>query len=265
MIETGLLEAASRAVIEKEAAGLFSAQGIARAAGRGARKVSPAARAAAQRAEEFAAQGARGVKPTIIDAVSEPVADAAAEVAKKSPGHGVALRLGGGGGGLIPPGGGGLSAAGGGGLVPAGGGGALSNASKTPAQNNLLKWLGLGGAGVAGAGGTAYALSGGDDEAHPVPSPAAPVIGTPVVENGMLGMLNNMSPTARNALMGGAGGAIAGGLYGLMSPGEETVYDDMGRPTGTRRKSRLMSALRNAAVVGGLGAGAGGLYGAYRG
>ena len=61
--------------------------------------------------------------------------------------------------------------------------------------------------------------------------------------------------------MGGGGAALAGGLYGLMSPGEETVYDDMGRPAGTRRKSRLMSALRNAAMFGAGGAGLGGAYG----
>lgn len=265
MIESGLLEAASRAVIEKEAVNplkLFDEQGIAREAGRTARKLSPAARAARQTAEEFATHGA---KPKIIDAVSEPVTALATK--GKNPVTELATT-------------GQRSLA----RVPAGGGAGglpptppviqmpdsfpwrrnLPGPNGTPAQNNLLKYLGLGGAGVAGAGGTAYALSGGEEPAAaPVPTPTP----TPATQQqgGLMGMLAGMSPAQRNALIGGAGGALAGGLYGLMSPGEETVYDDMGRPAGTRRKSRLMSALRNAAVVGGLGAGAGGLYGAYRG
>lgn len=79
----------------------------------------------------------------------------------------------------------------------------------------------------------------------------------------LMSMIKDLSPEARNALLFGGGGALAGGLYGLMEPGEETVYDEMGRPSGKRRKSRLLAALRNAAIAGGLSAGAGGAYGAY--
>lgn len=152
------------------------------------------------------------------------------------------------------------------------GGKALEFADKNPTTTAL----GGGLAGAAGVGGVIAATRGGKDEpvvdGRPKPSAAPPIPNPGESRSGISGAmsqlneyLSGMSPGARNALIGGGAGALAGGLYGLMSPGEETVYDEMGRPTGTRRKSRLMSALRNAAVVGGLGAGAGGLYGSYGG
>lgn len=119
---------------------------------------------------------------------------------------------------------------------------------------SLLRKFAPHAAGTAAAGGAAYGISRALGKGK---APAtAPVTGGPGAAGGSLsglaglaGKLQGMSPTARNALLGGGAGALAGGLYGLVNPGR----DEDGRP-----KSRLSAALRNAAMAGGLGAGIGG-------
>lgn len=110
----------------------------------------------------------------------------------------------------------------------------------------------------AGAGGAAAGLAAGGmlgGSGGPPPSPqavAGPPSGPPAGSVGLAGLadqLKSMNPTARNALLGGGAGALAGGLYGLVNPGEDSKG---------RQKSRLMSALQNAALMGGVGAGVGG-------
>lgn len=254
MIDVNLLEAASRAVEEKQAAGLFSSQGIGRRAISGVRKINPRNAAKLRQAAG---------KPKIVDAVSEAVPSSGGAKPTGSVNH-------------APPKGPNYGAgrpstpSEGRALIPS------NNALSVPAKaapgsnNSLLKALGLGGLAAGGAGATAYGLGGNgeiaQDQPADVPAPAPAGDGSPSSGGGgvldsAMNYINNLSPTARGALMGGGGAALAGGLYGLMSPGEETVYDDMGRPAGTRRKSRLMSALRNAAMFGAGGAGLGGAYG----
>lgn len=63
--------------------------------------------------------------------------------------------------------------------------------------------------------------------------------------------------------MGGLGGAALGGLAGLMAPGSEDEYDDMGNVIGRKQRSRFGAALRGALGGGALGAGAGALAGHF--
>lgn len=255
MIDVNLLEAASRAVEEKQATGFFRAQGIARRTGRAggaaARKINP--RNAAK------LRSAVG-EPKIVDAVSEAVPSSGGAKPAGSVNH-------------APPKGPNYGAgrpstpSEGRALIPSNNALSVPDAKASPGSyNKWLKMLGIGGAATAGAGATAYGLGGNgeivQDQPADVPAPVpAPVPAGSGVLDSAMNYINSLSPTARGALMGGGGAALAGGLYGLMSPGEETVYDDMGRPVGTRRKSRLMSALRNAAMFGAGGAGLGGAYG----
>jgi hypothetical protein len=65
------------------------------------------------------------------------------------------------------------------------------------------------------------------------------------------------------AMVGGLGGAALGGLAGLISPGQETEYDNYGRPVGSKQRSRLGAALRGAlggGAIGGLGGAAAGHF-----
>ena len=66
---------------------------------------------------------------------------------------------------------------------------------------------------------------------------------------------HSLSPAA----FGGALGAGLGGIGGLIAPGHEMTYDDTGKVTGMRRRSRLTGALRGALATGALGAGMGAL------
>ena len=68
---------------------------------------------------------------------------------------------------------------------------------------------------------------------------------------------HSLSPAA----FGGVLGAGLGGVGGLIGPGHEMTYDDTGKVTGMRRRSRLMGALRGALATGALGAGMGALGG----
>lgn len=58
---------------------------------------------------------------------------------------------------------------------------------------------------------------------------------------------------------GGLGGAALGGLYGLMAPGTEDVYDDAGNLIGRKKRKALSGGLRGALMGGALGAGLGGV------
>jgi hypothetical protein len=67
-----------------------------------------------------------------------------------------------------------------------------------------------------------------------------------------------LDPALGMAGLGGAGGVIAGGLSGLIAPGE---YED--EEGNVKRRSRLSTALQRALGMGAVGAGLGGAYGMY--
>lgn len=75
--------------------------------------------------------------------------------------------------------------------------------------------------------------------------------------------LNDYGSIGGGAMVGGLGGAALGGLAGLMSPGQDTEYDNYGRPVGSKQRSRLGAALRGAlggGAIGGLGGAAAGHF-----
>ena len=75
--------------------------------------------------------------------------------------------------------------------------------------------------------------------------------------------LNDYGSIGGGAMVGGLGGAALGGLAGLISPGQETEYDNYGRPVGSKQRSRLGAALRGAlggGAIGGLGGAAAGHF-----
>jgi hypothetical protein len=65
-----------------------------------------------------------------------------------------------------------------------------------------------------------------------------------------------------NGLRGAGLGAGLGGLYGLIAPGEEDVYDDNGNVIGKKQRSRIGAALRGA-LAGGVGGGVAGGVGGH--
>lgn len=67
-----------------------------------------------------------------------------------------------------------------------------------------------------------------------------------------------LDPALGMAGLGGAGGALAGGLSGLIAPGE---YED--EDGNVKRRGRLSAALQRALGMGAVGAGLGGAYGMY--
>ena len=67
-----------------------------------------------------------------------------------------------------------------------------------------------------------------------------------------------LDPALGMAGLGGAGGVIAGGLSGLIAPGE---YED--EEGNLKRRSRLSAALQRALGMGAVGAGLAGAYGMY--
>jgi hypothetical protein len=67
-----------------------------------------------------------------------------------------------------------------------------------------------------------------------------------------------LDPALGMAGLGGAGGALAGGLSGLIAPGE---YED--EDGNLKRRGRLSTALQRALGMGAVGAGLGGAYGMY--
>lgn len=77
-------------------------------------------------------------------------------------------------------------------------------------------------------------------------------------------MYNKIPEGVRSGVgMGGLGGAALGGLAGLLAPGHEDEYDDMGNVVGRKQRSRFGAALRGALGGGALGAGAGALAGHF--
>lgn len=75
--------------------------------------------------------------------------------------------------------------------------------------------------------------------------------------------LNDYGSVGGGAMVGGLGGAALGGLAGLVSPGQDTEYDNYGRPVGSKQRSRLGAALRGAlggGAIGGLGGAAAGHF-----
>ena len=69
--------------------------------------------------------------------------------------------------------------------------------------------------------------------------------------------------TTKGMLYGGLGGAALGGLHGLIAPGHEDIYDNMGRVTGQRQRGRFGAALRGATGGAVAGAGAGAAMGQF--
>lgn len=63
--------------------------------------------------------------------------------------------------------------------------------------------------------------------------------------------------------MGGAGGAMAGGLAGLVAPGQEDVYDDYGNVVGRKQRSRFGAMARGILGGGAAGLAAGGAAGHF--
>jgi hypothetical protein len=75
-------------------------------------------------------------------------------------------------------------------------------------------------------------------------------------------MYNKIPEGVRSGMgAGGIGGAALGGLAGLIAPGEEDQYDDMGNVVSRKRRNRFGAALRGVLGGGALGAGAGALAG----
>ena len=75
--------------------------------------------------------------------------------------------------------------------------------------------------------------------------------------------LTDYGSVGGGAMVGGLGGAAVGGLAGLVSPGQDTEYDNYGRPVGSKQRSRLGAALRGAlggGAIGGLGGAAAGHF-----
>ena len=64
------------------------------------------------------------------------------------------------------------------------------------------------------------------------------------------------------AARGGVAGSALGGLHGLISPGQEEVYDEHGQSAGTKQRNRFAAGLRGAfwGGLGGAGLGAGADY-----
>jgi hypothetical protein len=77
-------------------------------------------------------------------------------------------------------------------------------------------------------------------------------------------MYNKVPESVRSgAGMGGLGGAALGGLAGLVAPGEDVEYDEMGREVKRNPRSRFGAMLRGAVGGGMMGAAAGGAAGHF--
>jgi hypothetical protein len=72
----------------------------------------------------------------------------------------------------------------------------------------------------------------------------------------------NWGALLAGAARGGVAGSALGGLHGLISPGQEEIYDEHGQSVGTKQRNRFAAGLRGAfwGGLGGAGLGAGADY-----
>ena len=89
-------------------------------------------------------------------------------------------------------------------------------------------------------------------------APAAPAVKKSSALQFGAAVKQALHPALGMAGLGGAGGLIAGGLSGLIAPGE---YED--EDGNVKRRGRLSTALQRALGMGAVGAGLGGAYGMY--